>query len=682
MDYIGWNNAVAAHFFNTQSAHRPVHLYVTQELLNEIGRPHGCDSSSFIQQVLVGPGWISDGRLSLCGKAYRTYDGWRNISNGQGYSYPPYLGYLALFVFAAGVEGGFAPHAYYPRLRRLLGEPEDTGAPSGFDRMWELWVDLEEWSKSDKDGELGTFNFYFSGGWQHVGLPIGQTLLSEEDRRNLLSLFASHALDPNSPPSDTEVLALLRDSSSGVLQRRTQRLLMDGADPQARRALVQVVVAELTHWDGMTDGPTADMPTPTTLAALRLCCRYDPIAAKIEMRLRCKTAQPFPDAALNFSGSQLEQPVSCEEEGSEWSTELTEAESHVPLDASALPWTTPLEFEDETHSWRAAMSGSPIRLFVSGSEFGLPGFVEMTRLSRGAQFLIAAHEHVEQIELWGRNSCIDFQELRILSGLPRDWRLFSARRAEDDSNIRNLIPRLALPSSLRVSFKGGLRTQEGSASRYFAFALPSIEVDSPSADITVFCNGIQLVPSPGSLSYSLPPDLPVDVLLRIEAKSLAGDVARLTLVIASNVFPRWQEQTMRFGPLGNQVASETSGMLGALVESATEDFFNFGNALPPIPAAKAYLIGKIPGQISIWPQEGAPVWQPMWAVAVDRRKGLVVPCLIDYADSEPTAGRYGDHSALKSWKKVIWHWRKRITPPGEIAYAKLWARYKEAARNV
>ena len=78
--------------------------------------------------------------------------------------YPPYVIYLGLFVLAAGLEGDFAPHAYYPRLRMLLGDPPATGGLPSFDRMCVLWEDLESWSVRDRRGELGVFQTRIHGG--------------------------------------------------------------------------------------------------------------------------------------------------------------------------------------------------------------------------------------------------------------------------------------------------------------------------------------------------------------------------------------------------------------------------------------------------------------------------------------------------------------------------------------
>src|SRR5205823_9510154 len=111
---------------------------------------------------------------------------------------PPYVGYLALFVLAAGAEGEFAAHAYYPRLHQLASLPGE-GMPPEFDRMLTLWDDLERWSTGDKAGEVGVFIVRRSGKWVNVGLPLGQTMLVEQERKALPGIFAKANLDPTSP---------------------------------------------------------------------------------------------------------------------------------------------------------------------------------------------------------------------------------------------------------------------------------------------------------------------------------------------------------------------------------------------------------------------------------------------------------------------------------------------------
>src|SRR5713101_2412173 len=116
-------------------AAKPVFLAVDREAVLQVGRPFGGDLDGFISAVKDGPPWAT--HRGLCQRALQGLDDWRT----RDLRYPPYIGYLALFVLAVGVEGDFAPHAYYPRLRSLLGDGPGSMLPS-FDRMLDLWDDL------------------------------------------------------------------------------------------------------------------------------------------------------------------------------------------------------------------------------------------------------------------------------------------------------------------------------------------------------------------------------------------------------------------------------------------------------------------------------------------------------------------------------------------------------------
>src|SRR5207237_99214 len=130
------------------------------------------------------------------------------------------VAYLALFVLAGGREGDFDPRSYYPRLWSLLREP-DSGTPPSFDRMVELWDDLERWCVQDRHGELGIFEARSVGGKIHIGLPLAQTLLTEAERGALPGIFADSQMDPGSLPSDRELRRALRVHGARWLSRRT-----------------------------------------------------------------------------------------------------------------------------------------------------------------------------------------------------------------------------------------------------------------------------------------------------------------------------------------------------------------------------------------------------------------------------------------------------------------------------
>ena len=93
MDFLEWNDAIASHFFRPDASGRTVYLYVTQDVIEKIG---GTDSlAGFVDVMKGGPSWAT--RQGLCQRALQCLDGWRDRS----LQYPPYVGYLALFVLAA-----------------------------------------------------------------------------------------------------------------------------------------------------------------------------------------------------------------------------------------------------------------------------------------------------------------------------------------------------------------------------------------------------------------------------------------------------------------------------------------------------------------------------------------------------------------------------------------------------
>src|SRR5688572_2573345 len=127
MTYLQWNDAIAAAFFRPEMAGRDVLLSVTHDQVRALGR--GDDVGRFINAVAQGPPW-ADSNLGLCQKALQALDDWRE----RNLDFPPYIGFLGLFVLAVGVDGPFPPHSYYPRLRTLLGwQDVESGAPPSFD---------------------------------------------------------------------------------------------------------------------------------------------------------------------------------------------------------------------------------------------------------------------------------------------------------------------------------------------------------------------------------------------------------------------------------------------------------------------------------------------------------------------------------------------------------------------
>ena len=262
--YLQWNDAIASRFFRPEAAGTQVYLQVTDHLMSELGETLGGGRDDFIAAVLVGPPWAT--RSGLCQRGLQAMSAWRD----HGREYPPYIAHLAAFVLAAGLDGNYAPHAYYPRLHDLLGTPTEHMPPS-FDRMYELWEDLETWSNHDRNGELGIFRARSIGGFIHVGYPLAQAILTESERAALPRIFADAGFDPSWPPPRGEVARQVRAKGRNVLRTRTMESLA-GPVGEARDVVVDAILEEL-------EGGTGNRPWRRRGARARLgppsaCCVY------------------------------------------------------------------------------------------------------------------------------------------------------------------------------------------------------------------------------------------------------------------------------------------------------------------------------------------------------------------------------------------------------------------------
>ena len=523
MDYLKWNNSIAAHFFKNEMAGRSVHLYVTEELITDIGQNYGADLPDFIKAVKAGP--IGVQGKGICEKALQSMDDWKYRHGQKGY--PLYIGYLALFVLAAGIEEDFAAHAYYRRLRALLREQSTSGQYRGFDQMRRLWDDLARWANEYKSGEVGIFNINSAGRRIHVGIPIAQTLLTEKERRALPAIFAAADLDPVSHPTEGAIALLLAKHGRKQLRPATLRLLEETSDSdEHRQALLEWIIDELRGWDG-----TAEVSDRTQIyGLLRLCCKLDPIAKRATITLRCSTKHEFSeDDLLLFSDGNC-QPFSCYEDSGGWSSTLISESDGKPLVASEFDWLKGLQVRSDDSKWCFRLPASPIRVFVDGGSQGLPGFVEVRQLPIQKPFYLAAHQEcLELLTRWGDSSCQDFENLQIINGLPSGWHFFKAKAAYSDELVKREYPILAFPTNVRLELAGGIRLEKGN--KFFKFAPPKLVLQGGSESIKVYCNDRLLDSTEAADIYELPADTPAETKLLIEARSGDDIIRRCSLLL-------------------------------------------------------------------------------------------------------------------------------------------------------
>jgi hypothetical protein len=692
-------------------AGRKVFVYVTSELLDQLGTSRTADHDDFVKAVLTGPPWAyGDG---VCHRALGAFREWRR----RGLQYPPYIAYLGLFTLAAGLEGDFAPHAYYPRLRTLIGEKPLIGEYPHYSYMHFLWEDLERWSLEDKGGTLGIFNVILASKMRHVGIPMAQTLLSEAEVGMLAAVFARAGLDPTSLPSGENLASSVRVAAGHDLRPRTVALLgSEAPHAELREALIQILTDELLAWDGTvppeepgaepapavrgTEVPPPDQTTDrelTTLGemrepetrpsgrvfgTLRLICHFDRVAGHIHVGLVCRSAHAFPDEGLVLRRLGHQGSFVCDELAAGWSTSLRVDPNGRQLDAATLDWTAGTEVADEAGLWHFRLQPGPVRVLVNAQSLGMPGLIEEMRLPPALPFYVAARgDCAARIARWGAESCDGFREFPGVTGLPAGWRFFYADQANGDEQVRESFPILALPRSASLQFEGGLRV--GGLNQFFDFAPPRVVVSGVAGDSEVVCNGVQL-PTAGAGLRLLPHSLPKNSRLIIEVLQKGEAVARKNLwLVGPGSWPLPHAET-RFDVGGILAAFETKpAYAGALVDGVEDVRCVLSPALDFTRCARVILLGRVPGQIANCPADPVPTtWSPVWRVEV-RGKKLDAYYAGAGEDEFPLveSGTY-DRRSITMWKEVMWHRRRRIRPPSEERYRRLWKSYQTKARDV
>ena len=668
-----WNNALAAHFFRPEAAGQPVYLFVTEEIIEEVGHSLGGGVDEFIDAVRTGPpGATFSGH---CQRALRSAHHWR----ARGLAYPPYIAYLALFVLAGGHEGAFAAHAYYPRLWELLGE-HGEGSPPSFDRMIELWDDLERWSTHDRDGQLGIFEARIVGGWIHVGLPLAQTVLTEAERRALPGVFVEARLDPHAPPSTRELHRAVTLYGQAALRPRTIAALKRGSD-SFKGALLDVVADEFLGWNGHTPAASGDGQPQEIQAGLRLCLTVDRVASTARVSMRCHAKAELPEDGLRLEGADV--PLRCAEYLPGWSLPASDMTGTVFVPPEAA-WSAGLRLVDPQQGWRVRLRGARVRVFVNGEAEGLPGLVELLGLpQRRPCYLAFRAADRPTLQSWAEEDCTGWRELPV-SGLPRGWMLAAIGEARTDHGPRTLDPAVAFPDRISARLAGGIRVS-AAGNTFFSFAPPRLLVDGMGPGEAVYCDGIVLEEddaTPGS--YELPDDLPVDTNTAVEIRRGQETIRRLSLYLASGFSWRLDAPIAAFGGCGELLADASlpEGIAGAAVmatgEPVRHDLLRTPGLSPAV--RKVYFVGNTPGAVAVWPAEPLPLWEPVWAIPFVAR-GRPLYCGTSLAATQPVAGRAGTRKHVKLWRRVLWQWRKRITPPQHQPFKALWREYRQAARD-
>lgn len=606
MNYLEWNDAIAARFFRPEMADRRVFLAVTDDDIKNIGKENGVGKEDFLRAVRKGPPWTHF-EYNICRKATLTNNGWRE----RKLPYPPYIGFLAVFILAAAGTDGFNANDYYGPLSALLDQRVGL---SQFEPMDKLWRDLHIWGRRDKGDELGVFRagIPLGNAFVNVGLPRSQTLLLSTERAALPRFFADKHLDPTSLPTETAMLRALRNAP--FLRSSTCLLLgkNDASSSELQSSLVEFVLDELQAWDGtveeLAENISRDARSIGTSAVLRLCLTFNLLAKRADATVRFKANLSFPDGALNLKDSSGSVWLGRESQDG-WSRPLSRLDKDnrkVVLDASTLQWNCGQQFRDTELGWRVSLAPATVRLFLPGGREGLQdSWVEAARLVPGCSFCVACYaDQRHTIEAWGSASCENFQEM-ALAGLPPGWILFYAKNARASHPHLDL---LKFSTRRRLVLVGGIKAE--SRHSFFHFDPPAIMLDGGDGTETITCSESPLTGDEDGLwkfSDKAPLQTPLHVTCAAETLTLTLLPTELRLEYDAPALDQWGALTKGNGLVRGIEAPEE------------------GLSPPPLDIPTHYsghivFLGRRAGEVADWPGDSLPdKWQPVWAIVKIRK---------------------------------------------------------------
>ncbi|MCT7952530.1 hypothetical protein NG798_22295 [Ancylothrix sp. C2] len=738
MDYKSWNKKIAEYFFKHENKDKPVYLYVTKKLLDELGTDENVGWQDFIEAVKIGP--IGVGGKDVCDKALKTLEYWKDPLRGQKQGYPLYIAYLALFVLAAtsDEEEELRKDAYYPHLAQLLGDDRNKQYVR-FKDMGKLWEDLENWSGHTQKGKLGVLKIFKqpkNGRQSYVDFPFFQCLLSEAERKSLHDIFRHLKL------RDFEIEKIIKyNERFKKLRRRTSELLKLGKNKDLRESLINIIKDEFAYWQKLStvnkqkikeikkphQKSTIIKYTPKDYSvfnpeksrvngSLRLCCQLDRPAERVTMTVRCQTQHELPKEGLVLRLNSDE--FFCERDIKCWSFPI-ESQGKF-LEALRFDWLKDFRLISEDAQWSFKLAASEIRVFLDGSEFGLPYFVENKKLPKKGEpfYLIVQKQLYHLIEKWGKSdACQGFLPIKVSKGLPEGWFMFSFEGAYNNDLVKDY---LQFPPDVKLCLHEGIKINR--EHQFFDFARPKVRLEGGDESIEVYCNEVRLTGSQGM--YVLPDNVPAGEKLFIEARCNEQVIDRCSLWL-ENTF-EWPEEiaenySNRFGIYSENLDRNSPRVLGALVQDVDRVFEDKKNEVrieenadnfcqtidlslyngegdssgiieddneapllkerPLLPAQKGQKIiylGREVGQVAKGPVKPKD-WVPIWAIYTGPDFDKAIFCGGSRNVEPILSASKKNTKKMKEWKETLLGCKKRTLPQSN---KDLWKIYLKKAENI
>ncbi|MCY4113350.1 MAG: hypothetical protein OXG33_05330 [Chloroflexi bacterium] len=478
-DYWLWNDAIARHYLSGEWRNRPLYLDLDAERLQELAAQ--IDAS------------ISDPKAAFRRAVRRTLDidwrantfkshaslleEWEEAEDGDT---PPFMGLLAFFTLAAEAmqsDAKFRATNYYGRLAQAVEVEIDHPLGKKLQRDFRKWSHLF-WDSLNaflvkRDGRLGRPTAFAFDSRVHVGIPISQALMRDEDRQCLSELFAENELAPGS--FSVEEMEQLLDEWIGRSSSQASsnlRRLWGPSEHVHERGEIRIQIAaiacdELAAWDGVAAQSTAPGQRRFPLRLVADVRTYP--SRRLDLRLRLRAAEALPGQTVTLSDASEAARAAFETCG-DW---LTLAES-IPDGWCGFSEDARISIPDVLiANVKLSDRDGDIELERRAKQIVMLAFdqerhcyVEIDRISLLANHALLVRSGLESevmgfLEKYARPGCERF-ETKSMSGCPEGWTLIrnvSVAAVPEDELSDDLLP-LVPTSSAAIAFSGGLALPE------------------------------------------------------------------------------------------------------------------------------------------------------------------------------------------------------------------------------
>lgn len=533
--YVLWNNRLLETFFSPASRGEEVWLQVDKDELDSIGRELGGDEG-FLRAVKAGPPWgsiiqggryVHGTRADFVARARGLVRQRRQRARRpSGYcdpgafssvyancSAPTYLPFLAALVRSSASAG---KDGFYAHLRDALGLDPGWGTQN-LVALEQAWEDLAEWAK-DERGRFGRYVFRRLGGYERIGVPASQCILSRRDRHALPLVFQQVGARSGQELSG-KLLAAIKHAGADSGRFSTQ--FRDAlARPELGELVSERIKAAFEDWDGLA-------PMPAAIAGVAGGQDALDDGEAIELCLTLGEGATFPwrihwrVPALLESGNVV---LKCE--GAHWEAHqlgpeptttmggTDDATQSAALRILAESAVADVEFvvssfsgdADEGRKRELNLRKSILRILVWRYDqvSGRHELRESSLPSNGPAYLLATGSNANRLTRYLDGNPLGHEYFET-AGLPEGWLLAcipDCSKLDDEQ-------RATLPDGLQgrsrpraVRLVGGRSITRGGARQYVSYDLPFVELDGPQG-ATLEADGLDFeeeVPEAGAAS--------------------------------------------------------------------------------------------------------------------------------------------------------------------------------------